>query len=792
MSNTRRIRPALEPLEDRVTPSVLPPGFTETLLTAGLNNPTAMELAPDGRLFVAEQGGTLRVVRNGALLATPFVSLNVDATNERGLLGVTFDPNFTVNHFVYVYYTVPGAPPHNRVSRFTAAGDQAVPGSEVPILDLEPLGATNHNGGAIHFGPDGKLYVGVGDNANGNNGQALTTRFGKLLRVNPDGSVPADNPLLSVTTGTNQAIYAYGLRNPFTFALQPGTGRLFINDVGQATWEEIDDGRPGGNYGWGLSEGPTTDPRFISPLFAYQHGDGNDKGCAITGGTFYDPTVATFPADYVGDYFFADLCNRWIRRLDPSTGAVSDFATDTAAAVVDLKVDSNGSLYYLSRGAADNQGAVYRIDFPINVPPNDNSQYLAGLYHDVLGRTLDPSGRNSFEPGLNAARAAVLSQVAVGFTASAENRAHFVLAAYQSLLGRAASGTDVSGWLQALAQGGTPEQVLAALVASPEYFQRVGSDNGRWLDQAYRDLLGRDRDAGSQTFLDALNRGGSRTGVALALVASPEYRTRLVRGGYLVYLGREPSAAEINGWLALLGQGGAANRPSPREQFFAGLLASLEFFENNGNADRPWVDALYTRLLGRPADVDGFNANLAGLLAAYAAPRQAAAQAVLDSDEARDRLVADAYTRFLGRTATAQERAGWVAALQGGATVEQVYAAVVSSEEYFNRQGGTNTAWLDRVYLDLLGRQRGANETRFLDALNNGSLTRTQVATIVLGSLEYRRDLIASYYEGLLGRSGSASEIDFWAQMLPSERREQVEAAILASAEYFLRTHPYP
>src|ERR1044071_1341748 len=163
-----------------VNAATLSPGFTETSIS-GLNNPTAMEIAPDGRIFVCQQGGSLRVIKNGVLLSTPFVTLNVDQNGERGLLGIAFDPNFATNNFLYVYYTVPSTPRHNRVSRFTANGDVVVPNSEVVILELDNLtAATNHNGGAIHFGPDGKLYVAVGENATGSNAQTLTNRLGKM------------------------------------------------------------------------------------------------------------------------------------------------------------------------------------------------------------------------------------------------------------------------------------------------------------------------------------------------------------------------------------------------------------------------------------------------------------------------------------------------------------------------------------------------------------------------------------------------------------------------------------
>src|ERR1044072_10039812 len=157
------------------TAAALPAGFQQSVVAAGLSNPTAMQFAPDGRLFVCQQGGQLRVIKNGALLPTPFVTLTVNASGERGLLGVAFDPAFASNHFVYVYYTVPGASAHNRLSRFTANGDVAAANSEVVLLDLNNLSsATNHNGGAIHFGPDGKLYGAVGENANGANSQTLT------------------------------------------------------------------------------------------------------------------------------------------------------------------------------------------------------------------------------------------------------------------------------------------------------------------------------------------------------------------------------------------------------------------------------------------------------------------------------------------------------------------------------------------------------------------------------------------------------------------------------------------
>jgi len=341
------------------TTTVASHGFTTTLVTSGLNAPTAMAFAPDGRLFVAEQGGPLRVIKNGALLPTEFLSVTTTSSGERGLLGIAFDPNFASNHFVYVYYTATSPTVHNRVSRFIANGDVAVPGSESVILELNPLSdATNHNGGAIHFGLDGKLYIGVGENANGANAQTLSNLLGKMLRINPDGSIPSDNPFFTTASGDNRAIWALGLRNPFTFAIEPTTGRIFINDVGENSQEEINDGIAGSNYGWPATEGPTSNPDFRSPLFAYGHGAGPTTGCAIAGGAFYRSATALFPADFIGDYFFADLCRGWIRRFDPASGEVTDFASGFSAPV-DLHVGADGGLYVLSRGA----GAVHVIRF---------------------------------------------------------------------------------------------------------------------------------------------------------------------------------------------------------------------------------------------------------------------------------------------------------------------------------------------------------------------------------------------------------------------------------------------
>jgi len=366
--------------------ATLPAGFRETLVTDGISSATAMQFAPDGRLFVSEQGGNLRVIKSGVLLPAPFVSLTMDSNGERGLLGVAFDPNFGSNRFVYLYYTATTPAVHNRISRFIANGDVAVPGSEVVLLDLPTLGATNHNGGALNFGPDGKLYASVGENAVASNSQSLSTPLGKILRLNIDGSIPTDNPFYGVTTGNNRAIWAWGLRNPFTFAFDRSGSRMFINDVGETLWEEIDDGIAGANYGWPVVEGPLpANQPYTYPRYWYDHSQDNG-GCAITGGAFYDSPISQFPLSYTGQYFFADLCRGWIRRLDPATNQAVTFATGINLPV-DLKVGTDGALYYLARGS----GSVVRVSSTAtadSMTPASGSgtvQTFALQYSDSIG-----------------------------------------------------------------------------------------------------------------------------------------------------------------------------------------------------------------------------------------------------------------------------------------------------------------------------------------------------------------------------------------------------------------------
>ncbi len=339
----------------------LPAGFTEKVI-AVIDNPTTMAQAPDGRIFILTQNGQIFIYKNNILLSKPFISLHVNSEGERGLIGIAFDPDFKKNQFLYLHYTVPVAPIHNRVSRFTANDDLVKSGSEKIIFEIiNAAAAPNHHSGAMAFGEDGKLYIAVGENAKPSNSQSLENLLGKILRINADGSIPNDNPFYKAAIGENRAIYALGLRNPFTFSIQPGSGKIFVNDDGQESWEEINYIKPGGNYGWPNAEGNSNDKKFINPIFTYHHINGEIKGCSVIGSSFYNPASRQFPLHYFGKYFFGDYCSGFIKIMDPETGKVEGFAKGLNS-LVNILTGIDGSLYYLERGDG---GKLHKISYKL-------------------------------------------------------------------------------------------------------------------------------------------------------------------------------------------------------------------------------------------------------------------------------------------------------------------------------------------------------------------------------------------------------------------------------------------
>ena len=348
-----------------------PTGFIDTTLVTGLSAPTSMVWDPaSARLFITEQSGNLRVVKDGALLDAPFVHLNVDSSGERGLLGVAFDPNFATNHFVYVYYTasVPRAQPCQPVHRATATSPRPA-ARQVAARPRRPLERDEpQRRRASTSAPTASSTSRVGDNADRRelavaDEPAREDAAHQRRRHDPDRQ-----PVLHPPPARTALIWALGLRNPFTFAV-PARHRAHLHQRRRPDrpGRRSTTASPARTTAGPTSEGPGPNPAYTDPLFYYAHsGNPTPNGCAITGGTFYNPPVAYFPAQYVGRYFFSDLCGGWIEQLDPGNGnAVSDFASG-ASAPVDLDTGPDGSLYYLENG-----GRVGRISYEDDPTVND-------------------------------------------------------------------------------------------------------------------------------------------------------------------------------------------------------------------------------------------------------------------------------------------------------------------------------------------------------------------------------------------------------------------------------------
>jgi glucose/arabinose dehydrogenase len=345
----------------------LPPGFIETVITSDLFLPTGFTFMPDRRILILEKGGTIKVVRNGTTRVAGRIAVSAQY-DETGLLGITVDPAFSSNGYIYVYYTTspasyqpPGHPYRfawNRVSRFTMIDDTVRTDSEVVILDDifadtedEPTivrhGAPHtghHNGGCVLFGPDGKLYISVGDAANGANAQNLAVLNGKILRVDPDGRVPADNPFVG-TPGARPEIWCLGLRNPWRFTFD-AFGQMFIGDVGLDKFEEINLGGPGLNFGWPIYEGSGNDPRYIDPIYAYPN-DGHNTAIAAVGA---HNGSGIYPPRYSNVLFFGDFGQGLIYTLkyDPASGAEATLFATRAGSPVHFAQGPDGLMYYLS------------------------------------------------------------------------------------------------------------------------------------------------------------------------------------------------------------------------------------------------------------------------------------------------------------------------------------------------------------------------------------------------------------------------------------------------------------
>lgn len=337
-----------------------PGAYTWQLIASDLERPVDLQADGLGRLFVIEKVGRIRILQDGQLFFAPFLDITDrvnNSGNEMGLLGLAFHPNYLQNGFFYVNYTGRGG--NTFISRFNASGDSADPNSEKILLTVDqPF--PNHNGGALTFGPDGYLYAGLGDGGLGGdpfgNAQSLGTLLGKILRIDVNNgdpyAIPADNPFGS-------EIWAYGLRNPWRISFDKLTGDLYIGDVGQDIWEEIDflpAGSPGGaNFGWDFREGAhdydgNAPSGLVDPVAEYSHAEG---GCSVTGGYVYRGAMT----EWNGIYLFGDYCTGFTWGLIRSGGTwQKQRLFDLDVTITSFGQDETGEIYLTS----DN-GGVYRL-----------------------------------------------------------------------------------------------------------------------------------------------------------------------------------------------------------------------------------------------------------------------------------------------------------------------------------------------------------------------------------------------------------------------------------------------
>jgi glucose/arabinose dehydrogenase len=377
--------------------SSLPPLKVKlTQVARGLTSPVGFAAPRDGsnRLFVIEQGGKIKIIKNGEVVSTPFLTvtdkldgLNI-AYSEKGLLGLTFHPDYKTNGRFFIYYSAPasgkGVDHKSVVAEYkvSATNPDVADTKETVIMEIiEP--ESNHNGGCIEFGKDGYLYIGLGDgggagdkHGTNGNGQNLNTWLGKILRIDVDGkkpyAVPADNPFVS-RSNAKPEIYAYGLRNPWRFSFDRTTGTLFCADVGQDEWEEIDIIEKGKNYGWRIMEGrhcynPSTNCNttgLAMPIDEYSHG----TGISICGGHMYRGKM--FPSLH-GTYIFSDWSGKvfYLRQQPDKTWKRGDViaddnkSNDIGSKINSMGEDANGEIYLVTQklfGPKSPTGAVYRI-----------------------------------------------------------------------------------------------------------------------------------------------------------------------------------------------------------------------------------------------------------------------------------------------------------------------------------------------------------------------------------------------------------------------------------------------
>jgi glucose/arabinose dehydrogenase len=624
---------------------------------SGLASPVEITHAGDGsgRLFVVEQPGRIRIVKNGKLLAQPFLDLSgiVQFGGEQGLLGLAFHPDYAANGYFYVYYNKPpaNAPAGGSdivIARYARSGsnaDVANSQSGQVLLTIAHPQQTNHNGGKLAFGRDRYLYVGVGDGGGGGDpfgaGQNLNDLRAKILRIDVNGTapyaIPPTNPFVNLP-GKRAEIFAYGVRNPWRFSFDRLTGDLFIGDVGQNAWEEIDYipfGSNGGqNLGWNVYEGthcysPSSGCSLaghVPPILEYGH-DANG-GFAVTGGYRYRGRRVQ---EIYGYYIYGDYVSGHVWAASPGTGGAwsTTLLNVTASNVSAFGEDEEGDLYAANLSA----GTITRF-MPVDSDGDGMSDAWEMQYFGSATGA-DPAADSDGDGIPNAIEYLERRNPLVKDNDVFTDSRLFTMQQYRDFLGREGDGPGIRGWT-ALLDAGTASrtQVIDSFVASAEFAGFVAP-----VVRLYFACFQRVPDYAGLTFNAGLVRNGMVTLTQLAsfFATSPEFiatygsldNTQFVTLLYRSVLGRAPDAAGLAGWVSLL-NGGAS-----RGQVVLGFSDSTEFQALIGN--EVFATMMYAGMLRRTPEPAGFS-GWVGLLDA-GTPRSAVIDGFFLSTEYRSRFL---------------------------------------------------------------------------------------------------------------------------------------------------------
>ncbi len=782
----------------------LPAGFQESTFVDGLSVPTDMVFAPDGRLFVAEKDGTVRVVENGILLGDPFATVAAATEGERGLLGMAFDPNFKTNGFLYLYYTRSDGSPANRLSRFTVSNTDANvadPASELILLDDIPVIAAVHNGGAMGFGTDGMLYLGIGDGFNATAAQDLSSLNGKLLRLdvaNGPNIIPADNPFVG-TPGAREEIYSLGLRNPFKLDVDPVFGRIWVTNTGSDQFEEVHEARAGANFGWPLLEGNSGDPAFDDPVFSYPYGTFSS---AITAGTFYDGNL--FPTEYEGDFFFADFSNQVIRRVDLNETndhgddghqherTATDFANNIAGPV-DIEIGSDGALYYLDIWT----GTVFRVD------------YLGGSNRSPQAvATANVDYGNLFDVAFDASASSDPDEDSLTYTwdfgdGSPPGSGASVVHTYTTpgiyfarvTVDDGNGGTDISDPMTIPIGENFPVGQIEVFPENPRYrggdtirFSGSATDleDGTLDASAFRWSIAFQHNEHTHPFIgpiDGVTEGTFQIPVLGETSSNVWYRVNLTvtdssglpqssfvdvfpqltsltidtsPGLLKVVLDGKPLSAPV----AFDGVAGIQRQlDTPLLQFQDGQAYIFESWSDAADRQHTFVTPIATTTL---------TANY---------------QAIASDRVAASYFVAGLYEKLLNRVADPAELVSQVDQLMAGASRMSIIQSLWQSDEYRALQ-------VVEMYRDFLDRTPVPDEVAHWVAQFNQGATENDVALHILSSNEFvnqrnqPQDYVADLFELLFKRTGSPEEIQPWVDRLASgTTHAEVALALLTFAE---------